>query len=90
MDTITIPPAQPPPRSRLRAALAAIGWFPARVRHGRPGMLALRTLAALAAAEAALHSGAGPAPAAGALAGIATWHALTARADLAPPPDGPP
>ena len=35
---------------------------PARVRHGRPGILALRCLATAIQAEAVLHSGAGAAP----------------------------
>ncbi len=64
--------------------------LPVRAMAGRPGRLALRTLAALAAAGTAVHVGAGPAPATGALAGIITSYLLTARADLAPPPDGMP
>jgi hypothetical protein len=88
----TIPPPPPPPRlpgpaSRPRAARHALALLPARIRHGRPGTLALRTASALAAAETALHAGPGPGPAAGALAGIATCYLLTARADLAPPPE---
>lgn len=82
-----------PPRmaARFHSALRAARLVPARIRHGRPGVLAARTLTALTAAEAALHSGAGLVPVAGALAGIITWHVLTARADLAPPPpDGTP
>jgi hypothetical protein len=89
VNPVTIPPpARPAPLSRSRAAARAARLIPARIRHGRPGRLTLRTTAALALAEGAAHSGAGPAPAAGALAGVATWHMLTARADLAPPPDG--
>ena len=91
MNPSTVPPpAHPAPSSRTRAAVRAVRLVPARIRHGRPGTLALRTTAALALAEATLHSGAGPAPAAGALTGIATWLALTARSDLAPAPDGTP
>jgi hypothetical protein len=74
--------------SRVRGMARAARLLPARVRYGRPRVLILRTLAAAALAEAAAHSGAGPAPVAGVLTGIATWHALTACADLAPPPDG--
>jgi hypothetical protein len=58
----------------------------ARLRHGRPSVLAARILGAFALAEITLHSGAGPAPEAGALTGIATWLVFTARGDLAPPP----
>ena len=91
MNSVTVPPpARPAPLSRSRAAVRAARLVPVRIRHGRPGTLTLRTAAALALTEAAVRSGAGPAPAAGALAGITTWYALTARADLAPPPDGTP
>ena len=58
----------------------------ARLRNGRPAVLATRILAASALAGITLHSGAGPAPQVGALAGIITWLALTARGDIAPPP----
>ena len=59
---------------------------PARLRHGRPIRLAARVLGGLALAGITLHAGAGPAPAAGALTGIVTWLAVTARRDIAPPP----
>jgi curved DNA-binding protein CbpA len=56
----------------------------ARVAGGRPGRLALRTLAAAAASAGAVVA-AGPHPAGPALVtGIATWLVLTARRDLAP------
>jgi len=84
------PPAHPAPPLRTRAALRAARLVPACIRHGRPGALALRTAAALTLAEAAALSGAGPAPVIGTVAGIATWLAVTARSDLAPPPDGTP
>jgi curved DNA-binding protein CbpA len=59
--------------------------FAARIRNGRPGRLALRVLAALAASAVAVAA-AGFHPAAPALvAGAATWLACTARHDLAPP-----
>ena len=64
----------------------AILMVPARIRHGRPGRLALRILAAAALALLVLHSGAGTPPIAGLLTGIATWLILTSRGDLAPPP----
>jgi hypothetical protein len=59
---------------------------PARVRHGRPVRLLLRVLAAVALAVIAVGSGAGGPAAAGVLAGLGIWLALTARGDLAPPP----
>jgi|GEM_PF-2661299 len=78
--------ATPAPRHLARHAAAAIRLALARVRHGRPGTLALRTAGALIPAGAALHSGAGPAPVVGTVTGIAICLALTARGDLAPPP----
>ena len=58
----------------------------ARLRHGRPLVLAARLATAFVLATITLHARAGPAPEAGALAGIATWLALTVRGDVAPPP----
>ena len=86
MSPITLPPpaTRTAPLSRPAAAVRAVRLVPVRVRHGRPGRLALRTTVALVLAEAAIHSGAGAAPAAGMLAGIITWHLLTAGADLGP------
>ena len=70
----------------IPAITGSVRLLAARMRHGRPRVLAARLLAAFAMAEITLHSGAGPAPAAGVLTGIATWLALTMRGDLAPPP----
>ena len=58
----------------------------ARIRHGRPRVLAAHILGALVLAVITSHSGAGPAPVASVLTGIVTWLALTMRGDLAPPP----
>jgi hypothetical protein len=58
----------------------------ARVRHGRPGRLLLRVLAAVLLAVVAVQSGAGGPAAAGVVTGLALWVGLTARGDLAPPP----
>jgi curved DNA-binding protein CbpA len=69
---------------RLRRAVVLL---PARIRRGRPGRLALRVLAA-AAASAAAVAAAGSQPAEPALiTGALTWLLLTARQDLAPPPE---
>jgi len=81
--------ARPAPRRRggPRRGARAAARLPARIRRGRPARLALRILAALAVGAAAVAA-AGPHPAAPALAtGVATWLALTARRDLAPPPE---
>jgi hypothetical protein len=71
---------------RLAAGWRAATQLPARVRHGRPGRLAIRTITAVvvAVAGAVVTSGTSSAPAI--VAGCALWWALTARGDLAPPP----
>jgi hypothetical protein len=65
---------------------SAAGLAAARLRHGRPAVLAARLLAGLMLAEFALHSGAGLAAVAGSLAGIVTWLAFAVRGEFAPPP----
>jgi hypothetical protein len=70
---------------RWRRAPASLARLPARVRHGRPLLLALR-VATVAAVSATVVAVAGPAPATPALiTGALTWLLLTARHDLAPP-----
>lgn len=70
---------------RWRRAPASLARLPARVRRGRPLLLALR-VAAVAAVSATAVAVAGPAPATPALiTGAITWLLLTARHDLAPP-----
>ena len=73
------PPARLPVRPRARS-------LPARILHGRPVVLAARIVAAAGIGAAVWYSGAGTPAVAGVLVGIATWFALTARADRAPPP----
>jgi hypothetical protein len=80
---------QPPPPGT--AGLPASPWrgvllVPARIRHGRPLRLLLRTAAAAVLALIVLHTGAGTPAVAALITGIATWLVLTARGDLAPPP----
>ena len=70
---------------RWRRTAASLARLPARVRQGRPLVLALR-LAAVAALSATVIALAGSAPATPALiTGALTWLLLTARHDLAPP-----
>jgi hypothetical protein len=79
----------PPPAPAARVTISprrALLMVPARIRHGRPGRLTLRILAAAVLTALILRSGAGTPPVAGLLAGIATWLILTSRGDLAPPP----
>jgi len=73
----------PHPETAHRATAARLA---ARIRHGRPALLALRTAIAAAITAAAFAvAGAQPA-AAGLTVGALTWLLLTARHDLAPPP----
>jgi hypothetical protein len=88
-DTVPLPilpVAGLAPFARSAGLVRAIRLLPTRVRRGRPVRLALRgtTAAVLALLAVALVPGqpAGLATA----TGIATWFALTSRADLAPPP----
>jgi len=90
-------------RDRLRAdagaSLAAgaevetvrVGQFvwrlPGRIRRGRPLRLLARALAASLLALAALHLVPGQPAAPALVTGLITWFVLTARADLAPPPE---
>jgi len=68
------------------ALIHAARLFLARLRHGRPWRLAARIGGGFMLADAAFHSGAGPAAITGTMTGIVIWLALAARADLAPPP----
>jgi curved DNA-binding protein CbpA len=84
-DLQALPAPARPSGQRDVQALSAGRRLWTRVRQGRPARLALRCAAAVAAGTAAVTA-AGPHPAAPALVtGVATWLALTARHDLAPP-----
>lgn len=71
-----------PPLSPWRALLL----LPARIRHGRPLRLLLRTAAAGALALLVVLISPGTPTVAALITGIATWLILTARSDLVPPP----
>ncbi len=68
-----------PETSERQAGLAA------RIRHGRPGRLGGRLLAAAAAGSLAVAAVGWQPAALGVIAGAATWLAVTGRGDLAPP-----
>ena len=65
----------------------AIVLLPARIRRGRPGRLALRVLAAAAASAAAVAVAPAQPAVPALITGALTWLLLTARQDLAPPPE---
>jgi hypothetical protein len=86
----TVPAVVPP--LRLRPAppgqlVLALIWLPSRIRCGRPLRLLVRAAIAtgLSLAVLALIPGQPAAPAG--VAGLITWFVLTARKDLAPPPE---
>jgi hypothetical protein len=80
--------AGPLPAAPVRPGhlLAALWHLPARIRHGRPLRLLVRALAACLLALAVLHLIPGQPAAPALVTGLITWFTLTARADLAPPP----
>jgi hypothetical protein len=84
------PPPAAAPRSAARIPARRLArpmvLAPARIRHGRPRRLALRVLAAALLAVVAVRAGTGGPAAAGVIAGLGIWLALTVRGDLAPPP----
>jgi curved DNA-binding protein CbpA len=90
---LTVPPrpGSRRPEPEGGTGLLAAGWrvvalLPGRVRHGRPGRLAVRTIAALAAAALAVVVTAGTPSVTAVAVGCLLWWACTARGDLAPPP----
>jgi hypothetical protein len=74
-----------PARARVSPWRTVI-LVPARIRHGRPGRLVLRIVAAAVVAFLVTLTGAGTPAIAGLITGIGTWLVVTARGDLAPPP----
>jgi hypothetical protein len=82
----TSPPGPVRARVLARAAWQAAGRVPARVRHGRPGRLAARSLIAVGGALLAAMVIPGTSSAPAVATGCALWWALTMRGDLAPPP----
>jgi hypothetical protein len=83
-------PAAGPPAASARWPGRNLGrdvlLVPARIRHGRPGRLLARALAAalLSLLVLALIPGQASGPAV--VTGLTMWFFFTARADLAPPP----
>jgi hypothetical protein len=84
-DLTAAAPARPLSRPRP-GRWRAVVLVPARVRHGRPGRLALRIAVAAVVAFGVTRTGAATPAIAGVITGITTWLALSARGDLAPPP----
>lgn len=70
-----------------RHPLAAVREFPARIRRGRLRRLLLRAVIAAALALVVLQLIPGTAAAPADVAGLILWFGLTARRDLAPPPE---
>ena len=75
------------PHGRCKTGWRDLRLVPARIRHGRPLRLAARALVAglLSLLVLALIPGQAAGPAV--VTGLVIWFFLTARADLAPPPE---
>ena len=67
--------------------LLALAQVPARIRRGRPVRLLIRAAAAAALSLLVLHLIPGSPAAPADVLGLALWFVLTARSNLAPPPE---
>jgi hypothetical protein len=81
-----VPPHASPDPWPASRAWHDIALLPARIRHGRPSRLVIRSLIAAAVAVLAVTLIPGTPSAPVVAAGCALWWALTARGDLSPPP----
>jgi hypothetical protein len=84
---LPVVPADDPAGGLPRHPLAPVREFPARIRRGRPRRLLLRAVIAAALSLVALQLIPGTAAAPADVGGLILWFALTARRDLAPPPE---
>ena len=82
-----IPAAGEPAGALPRHPLAAVWEFPARIRYGHPRRLLLRAVIAAVLSLVVLQLIPGTAAAPADITGLALWFVLTARRDLAPPPE---
>ena len=82
-----VPAAEPRVGARPRHPLAAARDLPSRIRRGRPRRLLIRAAVAAALSLAVLRLIPGTAAAPADITGLITWLVLTARRDLAPPPE---
>jgi hypothetical protein len=85
-DLAAAPTYAPPAPAPGTGALRLLAILPARVRHGRPLRLAARAVTAAAVALIALAVIPGTPSEPAIAAGCALWLAVTAPADLGPPP----
>ena len=81
------PAGIPGARAGAMRVTSPVRHLPGRIRRGRPLRLLACALAAGALALAVLHLVAGQPAAPALVTGVTTWFLLTARADLAPPPE---
>lgn len=90
-DPAKAPADDPAAVPGARAGTMRMSWpvrhLPGRIRRGRPLRLLVRALAACLLALAVPHLVAGQPAAPALVTGVATWFLLTARSDLAPPPE---
>ena len=90
-DTSPVPPLRIPPEEEDPPPpwqpFLALVQVPARIGHGRPLRLLLRGVIAAALAVGVLQLIPGSPAAPADILGIGLWFVLTARSDLAPPPE---
>jgi hypothetical protein len=79
-------PPLPRPWGRWRRWWSGAARLPARIRHGSPARLALRTVAAAGVGTGVWLIAPGTPAAIALQVGIGTWLLRTGRSDLAPPP----
>jgi hypothetical protein len=77
-------PGSPPPPWQ---PLLALWQLPARIRRGRPLVLATRAVVAAVLSLLVLHLAPGSPAAPADVLGLVLWFVLTGRRDLAPPPE---
>jgi hypothetical protein len=90
-DPAKVPASDPAEIPRAHAGTMRMSWpvrhIGGRIRRGRPLRLLVRALAACLLALTVPHLVAGQPAAPALVTGVATWFLLTARSDLAPPPE---
>jgi hypothetical protein len=89
-DTAPLPPVPGEPLDRPVPPwypLIALARLPARIRRGRPLRLVIRAVIAAVLSLAVLQLIPGSPAAPADVLGVALWFVLTARSDLAPPPE---
>ena len=84
---LPVVPGEESPPVPPRQLLLDVAWLPERIFRGRPVRLLIRAAVAVLLSLAVLSLIPGTPAATADVAGLVLWFALTARRDLAPPPE---